>query len=173
MKNFLFKSIITLTSITLLISCFYLFYNIGKISNNSKHIIATAKDSAKIKIHVIEQNTGKPIDGATVCIIETRHYENTNKYGYTNLINVPIIRNTNFDMSHSRNWGELTILVYKNGYSDNITFYTSVIPNSTKVGVVIQLAPIISSEDNSPDISVESPNYSWTKQLIKLYKKRI
>lgn len=172
-NNFLFSLICMLFSFAIIINCCILFYNLGKQNNQTKQILASAKDTAKIRVQVLEQNTNKPIDGATICVIETRHYENTDKYGYSKLIEVPIIRNTNFDISNSRNWGEITILVYKSGYADNITFYTSVIPNSTKVGIVVHLAPIISSLDISPDINVEHPNQLWATQLINLYKKRL
>lgn len=165
----------TLIGVLILVNsllCFSLFYSLGRQAA-TKQITANISESGKIQIKVLEANTLKPIDGATVCIVETRHYENTNKYGQTSIIEVPIIRNQNFDLSLSRNWGELTILVYKSGYADNISFYQSLKPNTTKVGLTIFLSPIINEEDFTPTISLESPDQTWVESLIKLYKKRI
>ncbi len=128
--------------------------------------------TGKIQVEVLEANSNRPIDGATVCVIESRHYENTNKYGKTSLISVPIIKNVNFDLSVERTWGEVTLLVYKNGYADSINFYTAVMPNSTRVGIIIYLTPIISTGDLAPSVNIESPNKLWIESLIKLYKKR-
>lgn len=128
--------------------------------------------TGKIQVEVLEANSNRPIDNATVCVIESRHYESTNKYGKTSLITVPIIKNVNFDLSVERSWGEVTLLVYKNGYADSINFYTAVIPNSTRVGIIIYLWPIIAEEDSRPNVNIDSPNELWIKSLIKLYKKR-
>ncbi len=134
---------------------------------------STASQSGKIVVQVLESNSNRQIDGATVCVIETRHYENTDKYGKTSMIEVPIIRNSNFDISLERPFGEVTLLVYKNGYADSINFYQSVMPGSTRVGIVIYLTPIISESDNKTEISMEKPNEVWINNLINLYKKRI
>ena len=168
-KNFSFY--IFILSLVLIIECLFLAYSFGKQKSN--FISTTYTQSGRVQIKVLEANTLTPIDNATVCIIETRHYETTNKYGKTNLITVPILRNNNFDLSLTRNWGELTILVYKNGYSDNISFYNSIIPNTTRIDLIIYLSPITSSSDLSPTISVEEPNNNYIQRLIKLYKKRI
>ena len=168
-KNF--SIYVFILSLALIIECLFLTYSFGKQKSN--FISTTYTQSGRVQIKVLEANTLTPIDNATVCIIETRHYETTNKYGKTNLITVPILRNNNFDLSLTRNWGELTILVYKNGYSDNISFYNSIIPNTTRIDLIIYLSPITSSSDLSPTISVEEPNNNYIQRLIKLYKKRI
>ena len=168
-KNF--SIYIFILSLALIIEGLFLAYSFGKQKSN--FISTTYTQSGRVQIKVLEANTLTPIDNATVCIIETRHYETTNKYGKTNLITVPILRNNNFDLSLTRNWGELTILVYKNGYSDNISFYNSIIPNTTRIDLIIYLSPITSSSDLSPTISVEEPNNNYIHRLIKLYKKRI
>lgn len=127
--------------------------------------------TGKIVVTVLESNSNKPIDNATVCVIEDHKYYSTNKCGLTNLIHVPLITNTNFDLSLKRDWGEVTLLIYKPGYADCINFYTSIPSNATRVGVVIYLSPIYNDSDNVPTINSESPNNAYAKELIKLYKK--
>ena len=154
--------------------CHFLIKKIISYKNHqiTNQIINTTS-TAKVIIQVIDEFSNKPIDNATVCILETKHYENTNKHGLTNSIEVPIIRNSNFDLHLKRTWGELTILVYKNGYYDNISFYNNVYPNSTRVGLTIKLREIIYPEENNTIITTELPNKQWCETLIKLYKKQI
>ena len=161
--------LLIITSALLFLECLFLCYNAGK--KQTKQALTTISQSGKIQVKVLEANTFEPIDNATVCIIETRHYETTNKFGKTSFMNVPILRNNNFDISLFRNWGELTILVYKNGYTDNISFYNSIIPNTTRLDFVVYLSPITNAEDLSPNISVEKPNINYVNRLIQLYKK--
>ena len=154
-----------------IISSFYLFYNLGQ-NSASKQINAISNQSGRIQIEVLDDLSGKPIDMASVCIIETRHYEKTDKYGKTGFIEVPILKNNNFDISLERPYGEFTILVYKDGYADNISFYNLIKPNTTKIGIKIRLRTIINAEDEFTTISVNPPDQHWSDALIKLYKKQ-
>lgn len=164
--------IFTLISLFLLniSSACMLIFNAGK-NSFSRQTNLQIKQSGKIIVTVLEESTLKPIDNATVCIIETRHYENTNIHGKTNYIIVPILPNTNFNLTNQREYGELTILVYKSGYSDHISFYNMIYPGFINAGIVIKLKPIINQEDISPVIDTKSPDKSWCEKLIKLYKK--
>ena len=133
--------------------------------------IASNETYGKIVVTVLEENTNKPIDNAIVCLIESREYVSTNKNGLTNILKVPIIRNTNFDYSLKRNWGEITLLVYKPGYADHICFYQSVPVKQTRLGIIVRLSPIFSSTDTAPTITTNTPDKTWVKELIRLYKK--
>ena len=155
-------------------SLLFLFFQLGKTSSlKSVNNSIDYNSTGNVIVQVIDDFTNEPIEGATVCILETRHYEMTNKYGSTNSIEVPIIKNKNFDLYLKRTWGEITVLVYKNGYADNISFYNLIMPNTTRAGLIIRMKEIINSEDNSPTISLNKPTPEWTETLIKLYKKRI
>lgn len=170
LKKRLFFICLSLLIFFNILSICLLCYNAGK-NSFVKQTSALLKQSGKIMVTVLEESTLKPIDNATVCIIETRHYENTNKHGKTNYISVPILPNTNFNMTNQREYGELTILVYKSGYSDYLSFYNMISPGFTNVGIVIKLKPIINKEDTFPTIDVKYPDTSWCEKLIKLYKK--
>lgn len=160
-------------------TCLFLFSILANImltiiliSNNSMSTETTAKaDTGKIVVTVLEANTLNPVDNATVCVIETRKYYNTNLKGLTENIIVPILPNNNFNIALPRAWGEITLLVYKPGYADSINFYTSITTNTTRVGFIVYLTPIINEGDETPEINVESPNTIWAQELIKLYKK--
>lgn len=132
---------------------------------------SSMQSNASIVITVLENGTNKPIDNAAVCIIETKSYYSTNNNGVTEKIEVPVIRNQNFDNSLIRNFGEITILAYKPGYSDHIHFYEEVRPSQTKLGIIIKLTPIYSQTDTTPTITCNTPNKSWAEQLINIFKK--
>ena len=135
--------------------------------------VSTSKNTefGSIVVTVLEKNTLDPIDNATVCVIETREYYYTSNKGLTKKISVPIIENANFNNSLKRNYGEITLLVYKAGYASAISFYNIIKPNTTNVGVIFYLSPIINEEDNKIEIISNTPDTSWATELEKLYKK--
>lgn len=174
MKTNYFKYLLIILSFANTISiCLMIFQICINIKTEPINKTTDASSSSRVIIQVIDDFTNQPIEGVTICIIETRHYEITNKYGSTTPIEVPIVTNKNFDLYLKRNWGELTILAYKNGYADNLSLYNLVMPNTTRAGLIIRMREIINSEDNSPTISVNQPSPEWIETLIKLYKKRI
>lgn len=146
-----------------------LVFSLGRKSN----IISTSNifQKATMQINVVEESSLKPIDNATVCIVEARHYENTNKHGRTGFMSVPIIKTNNYSLSNIPDYGTLTILVYKTGYSDNLTFNFHIMPKTISVGLTIRLRPIINKEDLEPTINGICPDPGFCRNLIKLYKK--
>ncbi len=141
------------------------------LAPNNTSIVAANDRFGKIVITVLEKGTNKPIDNAKICLIETHEYFSTNKNGLSDTLQVPILRNENFDNSLKRTWGDITLLVYKPGYSDHISFYEQVPVNQTRLGVVIYLSPIYSETDTAPTITTNTPDKTWINELIKLYKK--
>jgi hypothetical protein len=162
-------------SVFAIIFSLLLLFNILSLANMGTSISKASSNSAdatgSVQIKVLESATLAPVLNATVCIIETRTYEQTDKYGNTAKITVPIISNSNFDISHPRTWGEITILVYKQGYSSLISFYNQVYPSTTRVGLVCYLSPIINSTDPSIITNAVTPDADWTELLVALYKK--
>lgn len=169
MKNNLLK---TLTSTLIFLNIIFLmmlFFSIGKNARINQAF--SPRQTAKIQITVLEESSLIPINNATVCIVDSRHYEKTNKHGRTSIISVPIIPSNNFSMSTLPQFGYLTILVYKTGYSDNLTLNYPILPETLSVGLTIKMRPIINEEDLEPTILSTVPNIDWCKKLIKLYKK--
>ena len=122
-------------------------------------------------VTVLESGSLNPIDNATVCIVETKKYYQTNKHGSTNKLTAPILNSSPLNNSLIQNWGEITLLVYKPGYADTIIFNTAIFVDKIRIGIVVFLNPIINNEDNKPTIISETPNEIWVKELIKLNKK--
>lgn len=161
----LIKISIAIILVALNIFCIYLFPNI------KTEQVSSIKSSSHIIVTVLEKGSNIPIDNAKLCIIETKEYFATNKNGVSDKISVPILKNSNLNSSLEQNWGEITILVYKSGYSDHIQFYEQIPINKTKYGTIIHLTPIYSSSDTAPTITTNAPNNSWIQKLIQVYKK--
>ena len=164
MKKHIFAIILV---ILIAINASFLFkYTTGGI----KHTAITLNHGfASIK--VLESNTLTPILNATVCIVETRTYHQTDKFGCTETITIPVISNTNFDISLKRNWGEFTIIVYKPGYSTFVSYYNQVYAHTTNVGIICYLSPIINPGDPLVISSANKPSDDYSTTLANLYKK--
>jgi hypothetical protein len=125
-------------------------------------------DSAYLKIKIIDLKTREPLENATVCIVETSKYYTTDKQGNTPTIQVPYLKNSNFDNVLERPWGDITILAYKDGYVDYLVFYIMVQKNKTRY-LTLTLAPY--SVGSKPYLIIESPDDAWAKEIIKKYKR--
>ena len=142
----------------------FLYFALVKQSNSNNKV-------GVFVVSVLEAGSLNPIDNATVCVIETKKYYQTNSHGSTNKLSAPILNSSPLNNSLVQNWGEITLLVYKPGYADTIVFNTAIFVDKIRIGIVVFLNPIINSEDNKPTIISETPNEAWVKELIKLNKK--
>jgi hypothetical protein len=138
---------------------------IGLYNNKA---VSAQTDWAYLKISIIDLKTREPLENATVCILETKQYYTTDKYGNTPTIQAPYLKNSNFDDVLERPWGDITILAYKDGYVDYLVFYIMVQKNKTRY-LTLTLAP--HSVGSEPYLIIESPDDDWAKEIIKRYKK--
>lgn len=122
-------------------------------------------------IKVLETGSLSPVINATICVVEAKQYYQTDKYGYSPKMSIPILTNHNFDISLQREFGEFTLIVYKPGYSTLVSYYNQVMPNSTNAGIVCYLNPIINQEDPLIISDANKPNSDYTQTLVQLYKK--
>ena len=133
--------------------------------------VAGTSKAAHLTVTVKEAITNIPLENATVCIIETNSYYQTDKGGKTKLITVPVIKNANFDGSSPRPWGEITLFVYKDGYIDFILFYVMVYEGQTRTGPNITLYPNYDPENAVTHSLIEGPDNDWVETLTKKYRK--
>ena len=138
---------------------------------NTRQTFSTTNPTGYTIVKVLEDGSLAPINNATICIVETRSYYQTNKYGYTEKIPVPIISNKNFDISLKREYGEFTLIVYAPGYSTLISYYNSVYAGMTNAGIVCKLPLVINQSDENFVVFSNKPSDEYSAQLINLYKK--
>ncbi len=138
------------------------------VSYNKSVAADTIVEQAYLKITVLDITTRKPLSDTTICIPETGKYYKTDEIGRTPTIDVPYLKNSQYDNIKERNWGDITVLAYKEGYVDYLVFYIMVTKNKTR-HITITLAPY--SEGSQPYIIIESPEEQWAKDIINKYKK--
>ncbi len=119
-----------------------------------------------ILIYVKNKYTDEPIDNATICILNTREYYSTNKYGYTDTIKLQL-----YEDSFDGEFYYFDLLIYKNGFNEFLYFNLKTKPNQKRTDIVIDLTEIINDLDNKPNIFFEPPQDITIKKIIKENKR--
>lgn len=161
MKNFISITILTLVFLSLL------------LFNSALYSSATQTNSpysqGKVVINVYSGTT--PIDNATVCIIETGEYYYTTQSGATKTITIPATSEKQFKSFKDKPFTEYTLLVYKNGYLPHIYYGLKITPNTTKIGVTINLTELGINPNIAYTQSYEYPSDAYSENIIASYKK--
>ena len=126
--------------------------------------------TAKLTVNVVEGYTETPIEGASVVVVETGQVYSTDASGYTEVMEVPVIRDTRYDDILSKSWGEITLIIYKDGFVPYALFYLQVAAGETREGVKILLFEQGDTESSEPFSIIEGPNRVWVDALIEMYQ---
>lgn len=156
-------------SLTLLVGAVVLVTSIIGANSTSVFSIGTA-DTAKLTVNVVEGYTESPIVDASVVVVETGNVYTTNSEGHTGVIEVPLVRDTRYDKILAKPWGEITLIIYKEGFMPYALFYLQVVGGQTREGVKILLFEQGITDSNEPFSIIEGPNRIWVDELIKMYQ---
>lgn len=126
--------------------------------------------SAKLSLNVVEGKTDSPVANAQVVILETGKTYNTGQNGETGIIEVPVIRDTRYDNIIPKPWGEVSLIVYKDGFLPYALFYLQVADGQTRKGVKVLLFENDSTGNSQPFSIIEGPNRAWVDELVKKYQ---
>ena len=166
LKNKTFFKLFTFTIAVIIIAatvyCGY-YILVGSVSTSG----STHPPFGSLQIEVASGTTFAPIEGAAVVIAETGESYKTGTDGKTPLIRVPIIENTTFSHILAMPWGEVTLIVYKDGYTPYVLFHTQVWENEARQGPRI----FMFEDDGSsqPFSIVEGPQRIWVNQLVEKF----
>jgi hypothetical protein len=69
-----------------------------------------------------------------------------------------------------KQWGEITLIVYKEGFVPYALFYLQVIGGQTREGVKILLFEEGQTESAQPFSIIEGPNRVWVDALVEMYR---
>jgi hypothetical protein len=139
--------------------------------SSSVSVFNTAStDTAKLTLRVLEGYTESPIAGASVVVLETGKTFTTNEEGMTDIIEVPVIRDTRYDAILEKQWGEVSVIIYKDGFVPYALFYLQVLGGQTREGVKILLFEQGSTDTEEPFSIIEGPNRAWVDQLVEMYR---
>ena len=126
--------------------------------------------NAKFTVNVVEGYTDTPVMGAKVVVLETGKTYATDEGGNTGIIEVPVVRDTRFDDIIPKPWGEVSLIVYKDGFLPYALFYLQVVGGETRSGVKILLFENNSTGNSEPFSIIEGPNRLWVDELVKRYQ---
>lgn len=124
----------------------------------------------RMTVEVVDGFTDAPIEGATVVIPETGDKFTTDKNGKTAQFTLPILENSTYKSILRQPWGEVTVLVYKDGYIPYALFHTQVWENQARQGPRIYLFAPEYAQNDQPFSVIEGPQRIWVNELLKKYK---
>lgn len=157
-------------SLVLLAAAVILVTSLNGPSSMSVFSFGRNNGHASLTVKVVEGYTESPIEGASVVIIETGEVYKTNTEGLTEVIEVPMVRDKRFDSVLPKPWGEVSMIIYKEGFVPYALFYLQVIENETREGVKILLFEKGLTDSSEPFSIIEGPNRLWVNELIKMYQ---
>ena len=151
--------------IVILLACY------GIASLLSPKTVPTVADlgdaKGTIQIEVLDAFSETSIKDATVIIPEIGQSFTTDDKGKTPLISVPVYKNAVYGKIYPQTWGEITLIILKDGYVPYALFHTQVKENETRLGPKILLFPVGSTSSSQPFIVVEGPARDWVNKLIE------
>jgi len=151
------------------ISICYLSYAFLSDEESAYVTLETSSGSATLQVCVVDGWTDIPIEGATVVIPEINKSFKTDSQGKTPIISVPVIADTTYQSILEKSWGEITLLVYNDGYIPYALFHVMVSENVYRDGPTILLFQKGSTSSDDPFCIVEGPDTTWVYKLIEKY----
>lgn len=124
--------------------------------------------TGSINLTVLDGRTDEPLPHAVVVIPETGRTYKLDKKARTGRIEVPAAPDARFSDIHQKPWGEITVLVYCNGYYPLALFYLAVPEGAERDGPTLYLFPDDGSM-HEPFSLVEGPDASWVRELLAKY----
>ena len=119
---------------------------------------------------VLDGKTDAPISNATICVPETGKIYHTDDSGSAGNISVPILRDERYDDILPKDWGEITLLVYKENYAPYGLFYLRIYKDESRIGPTIYLYPKETFQLETPFTIIENPDESWASEILKKYQ---
>ena len=125
----------------------------------------TPEHSAALSPQRIDGRTKLPIEGAVIVIPETNTSHVTNDQGFTAVpIRIPY-RKASSELSE-KDWCEVTLLVYADGYAPYALFYLQLTKDNLRQGPTIMLFP-----DQGKSFSIiEGPPQQWVEEIVEKYR---
>lgn len=124
--------------------------------------------TASISPTVTDAETGEPIEGAVIIIPEADGEFVTDKNGSAGTLNMPVISDERYKKILPRPWGEVSILVYADGYAPCAVLNYMVKNGVERTGPEIML---FKDDPSSSAYSLcEPPHKEWVDALIEKYR---
>lgn len=128
-----------------------------------------AGQRAALSVRICDAHTGEPLEEANVVVAETGERYTTDGQGLTPVMDVPYMPDARFNRILRRNWGEVTILAYADGYLPYALFHTAVWKSTARGPITLYLFMDDGSMDDIPFSVIEAPENDWAAALLKKF----
>ena len=136
----------------------------------STETMAPGAAAGQIQVEVVDGESETPLAGCTVVIPETGGSYVTGEDGKTEAISVPILEDDVYKTILRKPWGEITLLIYRDGYIPYALFHTQIYENTARQGPKIYLFQQDSTGSDQPFTVVEGPQRLWVNELIEKFQ---
>ena len=120
--------------------------------------------TGSVAFRILDGHTAEPVQNAAVVIPEADKTVFTDANGYTEDIEVTIVEDTRFAIA--KPWGEVSVLIYKDGFSDYALFYAQVQKNVRRDVITVFLYNM----GAQPYALIEGPKDDWVLQMLEHYR---
>ncbi len=130
--------------------------------------MSSAAVGATVSPVVTDALTGAPVAGAVIVIPEAGSESVTDATGSAGAIPVPVNTDERFAKILPQPWGEVTLIVYADGYIPYALF-NLMVSDVAREGPNIMLFKKSVAEGDAPFSIIEGPHREWVNALVEKY----
>lgn len=121
---------------------------------------------------VVDGRTEQPLSGCTIIVPETGFTTTTGEDGCVEPFELKVVRVEAVNGMDQQQWGEVTLLIYKDGYIPYALFHTQVWEGVDRNGPKIYLFPDDGTTQGQAYSVIEGPDRAWVNALVEKYDPR-
>jgi hypothetical protein len=137
--------------------------------NNDRPAARLREEETVLSVTVTDAESGAPIERATVCIPEINGYYYTDAAGKTIGIALPLLVDGRYEAIAPRDYGVVTLYVYKDGYIDYIVFELKLTASPREASA--RLYKKITDSAPGYQAVTEPAAPRWVEDMIDRYRK--
>ncbi len=125
-----------------------------------------AKSYGHISVYAVDAYSLEPVADAVVVLPQNGMQAETDARGKAEFYNIPIEKNPFLEKLYAQNFGQITVLCYKNGYQPYALFFAQIRPNKVREDLTLYLFP----EGTEAGCVIEAPPEDWIKRVLAAYE---
>lgn len=145
--------------------CFLLFAACALLATLLCLFFGAKRSYGHICVYAVDAYSGKAVEGAVVILPESGMQAQTDSDGKAMFFHVPVEKNPLQNRLLEQDFGQSSILCYKEGYHPYALFYAQIPKARVREGPTLYLFP----EGTQAGCVIEAPPEGWVEELIKLY----
>lgn len=125
--------------------------------------------TGQLRVQVLDGKSEAPLSGCAVVVAETGLRALTDESGSTPVLTVPVCADERFSGVLPQTWGEVTLLVYREGYVPYALFHVQVSAGALREGPRIYLFLQDGTMEDQPFSVIEGPPRDWVNALLEQF----